>query len=151
MTMPGAVVPLLANLDLPSFSGFPLSGLLAWVGFAAVMAAAIAAAAWMERQNHELAMPHMEWWNLGIGAILAVLLIGTMELGLLTIPAVAVGLPAFLGAFTRERDKRVPPAKRLLTKGGFKNLMQGIREGRAQAKATAAKAAAAKPAEPPKT
>ena len=151
MTMPGAVVPLLANLDLPSFSGFPLSGLLAWVGFAAMMAAAIAAAAWMERQNHELAMPHMEWWNLGIGAILAVLLIGTMELGLLTIPVVAVGLPAFLGAFTRERDKRVPPAKRLLTKDGFKNLMQGIREGRAQAKATAAKAAAAKPAEPPKS
>jgi len=151
MTIPVAWVPLLADVDLPSFSGFPLTGLLLWMAFAAVMAAGIAAALWMDRENQDLAIPRMEWWYLGIGATLAVLLIGTMELGPLTIPLVAVGLPVFLATFTRERDKRVPPSKRLLTKDGFKNLMQGIRDSRAKAREVAAKAAAAKPAEPPKS
>ena len=151
MTMPGVWVPLLADLDLPSYSGFPLTGLLIWVAFAALTAAGIAAALWMDRQNQELAIPNMEWWYLGIGATLAALVIGTMQLGLLTIPIVAVGLPALLGGFTRERDKRVPPAKRLLTKDGFKNLMQGIRDNRDKAKEAAAKVAAATPPEPPQS
>jgi len=151
MTIPVAWVALLADVDLPSFSGFPLTGLLLWMAFAAVMAAGIAAALWMDRENQDLAIPRMEWWYLGIGATLAVLLIGTMELGPLTIPLVAVGLPVFLATFTRERDKRVPPSKRLLTKDGFKNLMQGIRDSRAKAREAATKAAAAKPVEPPKT
>ena len=149
MTMPGVWVPLLANLDLPSFSGFPLAGLLLWAAFAALAAAGIAAALWMDRQNQELAIPNMEWWYLGIGATLAALLIGTMEGGMLTIPIVAVGLPALLAAFTRERDKRVPSARRLITRDGLKNLLQGFRDGRAQAR-VAAKEAAAKPVEPPK-
>ena len=151
MTIPVAWVALLADVDLPSFSGFPLTGLLLWMAFAAVMSAGIAAALWMDRENQDLAIPRMEWWYLGIGATLAVLLIGTMELGPLTIPLVAVGLPVFLATFTRERDKRVPPSKRLLTKDGFKNLMQGIRDSRAKAREAATKAAAAKPVEPPKT
>ena len=151
MTIPVAWVALLADVDLPSFSGFPLTGLLLWMAFAAVMAAGIAAALWMDRENQDLAIPRMEWWYLGIGATLAVLLIGTMELGPLTIPLVAVGLPVFLATFTRERDKRVPPSKRLLTKDGFKNLMQGIRDSRAKAREAATKASAAKPVEPPKT
>jgi len=151
MTIPGAWVPLLADLDLPSSSGFPVTGLLIWLAFAALTAAGITAALWMNRQNQELAIPNMEWWYLAIGATLAALVIGTMQLGLVAIPFVAVGLPVLLGGFTRERDKRVPPPKRLLTKDGVKNLLQGIRDSRTEAKAAAAKAAAAKPPEPPKT
>ena len=151
MTMPVAWVPLLANLDLPSYSGFPLTGLLIWAAFASLTAVGIAAALWMDKQNQDLAIPNMEWWYLGIGATLAALVIGTMQLGPLTIPIVAVGLPVLLAAFTRERDKRVPPAKRLLTKDGLKNMLQGFRDSRAQAKEAAAKEAAAKPPEPPKS
>ncbi|NCA10636.1 hypothetical protein EBR56_02315, partial [bacterium] len=93
MTIPGAWVPLLADLDLPSSSGFPVTGLLIWLAFAALTAAGITAALWMNRQNQELAIPNMEWWYLAIGATLAALVIGTMQLGLVAIPFVAVGLP----------------------------------------------------------
>ena len=92
MTMNVTGVALLfAELDVPSFSAFPLSGLVVWVVFAAVMAAGIAAAIWMDGENKKLAIPQMEWWYLGIGAVLAALLVGTMELGPLMLPAVAVG------------------------------------------------------------
>jgi hypothetical protein len=126
MNVTGVAV-LFAEIDVPSFSAFPLSGLVVWVVFAALMAAGIAAAVWMDSENQKLAIPQMEWWYLGIGAVLAALLVGTMELGPLMIPAVAVGLPVFLAGFTKQRDKRVPHAQRLLTKDGVGNLLRGLK------------------------
>ena len=79
------VAVLVAEVDLPSLSGFPLLGLLQLVCFAVLMAAGIAAAVWMHAEHERLAIPQMEWWYLGIGAILAGLLVGTMELGPLTL------------------------------------------------------------------
>ena len=140
-----------AEIDHPSFSAFPLSGLLVWAIFAALIAAGFAAAVWMNRENQKLAIPHMEWWSLGIGAVLAALLVGTMELGTLMIPAVAVGLPVFLAAFTKQRDKRVPSAQRLLTKDGIGNLLRGLKASSANKKAAAAKLAALKPKAPAKS
>ena len=140
-----------AEIDHPSFSALPLSGLLVWAIFAALIAAGFAAAVWMNRENQKLAIPHMEWWSLGIGAVLAALLVGTMELGTLMIPAVAVGLPVFLAAFTKQRDKRVPSAQRLLTKDGIGNLLRGLKASSANKKAAAAKLAALKPKAPAKS
>jgi hypothetical protein len=77
MNVTGVAV-LFAEVDIPSFSAFPLSGLVVWVIFAAVMAAGIAAAVWMDGENQKLAIPQMEWWYLGIGVVLAALLVGTM-------------------------------------------------------------------------
>jgi len=145
------VVLLFAELDVPSFSAFPLSGLVVWVVFAALMAAGIAAAVWMDGENQKLAIPQMEWWYLGIGAVLAALLVGTMELGPLMIPAVAVGLPVFLAAFTKQRDKRVPSAQRLLTKNGVGNLLRGLKDSSNKKKEVAAKLAALKPKAPAKS
>ena len=152
MTMNVTGVALLfAELDVPSFSAFPLSGLVVWVVFAALMAAGIAAAVWMDRENQKLAIPKMEWWYLGIGAVLAALLVGTMELGPLMIPAVAVGLPVFLAGFTKQRDRRVPQAQRLLTKDGLGNLLRGLKASSVEKKAAAAKLAALKPKVPAKS
>jgi len=152
MTMNVTGVALLfAELDVPSFSAFPLSGLVVWVVFAAVMAAGIAAAIWMDGENKKLAIPQMEWWYLGIGAVLAALLVGTMELGPLMIPAVAVGLPVFLMGFTKQRDKRVPSAQRLLTKDGVGNLLRGLKDSSNKKKEAAAKLAALKPKAPAKS
>jgi len=152
MPTPVLGATLFAELSLPSFSGFPLLGLLTWLGFMLTMATAVAAALWMDRQNQELAIPQMEWWFLGIGATLAALLIGTVQIGLVAIPVVAFCLPALLFSFTKQRDKRVPPAKRLLTKDGFANLMQAFRERKALKKRAAAVSAAADTAKtPPKT
>ncbi len=142
---------LFAELDVPSFSAFPLSGLVVWVVFAALMAAGIAAAVWMNGENQKLAIPQMEWWYLGIGAVLAALLVGTMELGPLMIPAVAVGLPVFLVGFTKQRDKRVPSAQRLLTKNGVGNLLRGLKDSSNKKKEAAAKLAALKPKAPAKS
>jgi general secretion pathway protein E len=140
-----------AEVDVPSFSAFPLSGLVVWVVFAALMAAGIAAAVWMDSENQKLAIPQMEWWYLGIGAVLAALLVGTMELGPLMIPAVAVGLPVFLAGFAKQRDKRVPHAQRLLTKDGLGNLLRGLKDSSDKKKQAAAKLAAVKPKVPAKT
>jgi len=145
MKMPGVWVPLLAEVDLPSFSGFPLTGLLIWGAFAALAAAGIASALWMAREQQAFAIPHSTWWHLGIGATLTALVIGTSEFSLLTIPAIAVVLPALVGGFARERDKLVPPAERVLTRDGLKRLLQGIRNGPGSAKPAAASA------EPPKS
>ena len=145
------VAVLFAELDIPSFSAFPLLGLVVWVVFAALMAAGIAAAVWMDRENQKLAIPQMEWWYFGIGAVLAALLVGTMELGPLMIPAVAVGLPVFLAGFTKQRDKRVPSAQRLLTKNGVGNLLRGLKDSSNKKKAAAAKLAALKPKAPAKS
>jgi len=145
------VAVLVAEVDLPSLSGFPLLGLLQLVCFAVLMAAGIAAAVWMHAEHERLAIPQMEWWYLGIGAILAGLLVGTMELGPLTLAAVALGLPVFSAFFTKQRDRRVPPAERLLTKDGLKHLLQGLRDASALKKEAAAKAAALKPKAPPKS
>jgi type II secretory ATPase GspE/PulE/Tfp pilus assembly ATPase PilB-like protein len=150
MNVTGMAV-LFAELDVPSFSAFPLSGLVVWVVFAALMAAGIAAAVWMDGENKKLAIPQMEWWYLGIGAVLAALLVGTMELGPLMIPAVAVGLPVFLAGFAKQRDKRVPHAQRLLTKDGLGNLLRGLKASSVEKKAAAAKLAALKSKLPSKT
>ena len=150
MNVPGATV-LFAELELPSFSGFPLVGLLLLVAFALLMAAGLAAAVWMNDENQRLAIPQIDWWYLGISAVLAGLLIGTMELGPVTLPIVALVLPLLLALFTKQRDRRVPAAQRLLTKDGFKNLLQGFRDSSARKKDVAAKIAAAKPLAPPKT
>lgn len=148
VNVPGTPV-LIADVDLPSFSGFPFVGLVLWALFAAVMAAGLAAAVWMDAENQRLAIPQMEWWYLGIGALLACLLVGTMELGTITVPVMAVGLPVFLAFFTKQRDRRVPSAQRLMTKDGLSNLLRGMRE--AKALRNEAAAAASKTSEPPKS
>lgn len=146
MTPSLSAVPVLAQVEVPSFSGFPLVGLLAWLAFAGLAAAGVAAAVWMRGENERLAMPNAERWSLGIAGLLGVLLIGTMELGLLTLPAVAVGLPVLLTTFARQRDKRVPAGERLLAKGGVANFLRGIQRSRADRKAATAAALADKPA-----
>ena len=136
----GAVF-LLAEVELPSFSGFPVLGVFSLICFGCLMAAGVAAAVWMNGENQRLAIPQMEWWYLGIGSLLACLLVGTMELGLVTIPIVLFGLPILLAFFTKQRDRRVPPAERLLTKDGMRNLLRGFRESKARKQAEAAKVA----------
>ena len=135
-----AVLPLVAEVELPSFAGFPWAGLFLLVFFAGLMAAGIAAAVWMQVEDERLAMPNMDWWRLGIGVVLAALLIGTMEAGALAIPAAAICLPAFVGAFAFQHDKRVPPDERLMTSQGLSRLVRGLQAARVRRGAAAAEA-----------
>jgi general secretion pathway protein E len=130
------------EVSFPSFSSFPYLALAKWLLFGLTAAAGLGGAVWMRTQDDALAIPHMDWWKIGIGLVLATLFVGTMQVG----PVVAIALSlAALGAtlffFTKARDKRVPPPQRILTKDFFKNLAAGIRERRAARKAAAAKAA----------
>jgi type II secretory ATPase GspE/PulE/Tfp pilus assembly ATPase PilB-like protein len=138
MMTPFSAVPTLAQVEVPSFAGFPLVGLLVWLAFAGLAAAGVAAAVWIHGENERLAMPNQQWWSLGITGLLATLLIGTMEMGLLTLPAVAIGLPVLLTTFAAQRDKRVPQEDRLLAKGGMSNLFRGLAKSRADRRAAAA-------------
>ncbi|NDC53772.1 MAG: type II/IV secretion system protein [Planctomycetia bacterium] len=143
------LVPLAGMVSYPSFSGFPLGGLALWLLFVLTGAGGLAAAVWMRNQDEQLAIPHMEWWKLAIGLVLAGLLVGTMQIG----PAVSItlslaGLVATLVFFTRARDKRVPPDARILTKKFVDNLRAGVRR-RSEARKAAAAAAKAANVKPP--
>jgi len=138
---------LFADLDYPSLQGFPVVGIVWWLLFALTAAAGLAAAVWMRAQDEELAVQYMEWWKLAISLVLAALFIGTMQLGpVIAIPIAVVGLAATLFMFTKARDKRVPAARRILTKNFLQNLRTGISERNASKKAAVAAAKAdAKP------
>ena len=132
-----------ATISHPSYTGVPVLGLFVWFCFALTAAAGLGAGAWMRAQDEELAIPGMDWWKLAIAACLAVLLLGSLQIGpVLTIPVSVVALGTTLFLFTRARDKRVPPAKRILTKDFAKNIVTGIRNLRAQPKGKAAGPAA---------
>lgn len=137
LSAPSLVI--VAEVDLPSYPGFPWLGLVLFAVFIALVTATIAAAQWMDGEDDRLDIPRMEGWRLGIAGVLAALLIGTMNLGAIMLPVVAVGLPLVVGAFTRERDKRVPPEERLLTKNGLQTLLRDLNKSRNnRRKATAA-------------
>jgi type II secretory ATPase GspE/PulE/Tfp pilus assembly ATPase PilB-like protein len=133
---------------IPSFQNLPVAGLaLWWLLFALTAAAGLATAVWMRAQDEELAVQYMEWWKLAISLVLATLFIGTMQVGpVIAIPVAVVGLVATLFMFTKARDKRVPAARRILTKNFVQNLRAGMSERTASKKAAAAAAKAdAKP------
>jgi hypothetical protein len=132
-----------ATISHPSYTGVPVLGLFVWFCFALTAAAGLGAGAWMRAQDEELAIPGMDWWKLAIAACLAVLLLGSLQIGpVLTLPFSVVALGTTLFLFTRARDKRVPPVKRILTKDFAKNMVTGIRNLRAQPKGNAAGPAA---------
>jgi type II secretory ATPase GspE/PulE/Tfp pilus assembly ATPase PilB-like protein len=141
------VTGLFADLDYPSLQGFPVVGIVWWLLFALTAAAGLAAAVWMRAQDEELAVQYMEWWKLAISLVLAALFIGTMQVGpVIAIPVALLGLLATLFMFTKARDKRVPAARRILTKNFVQNLRAGMSERNASKKAAAAAAKAdAKP------
>jgi len=141
------VTGLFADLDYPSLQGFPVVGIVWWLLFALTAAAGLAAAVWMRAQDEELAVQYMEWWKLAISLVLAALFIGTMQVGpVIAIPVALFGLLATLFMFTKARDKRVPAARRILTKNFVQNLRAGMSERNASKKAAAAAAKAdAKP------
>lgn len=135
----GGIDVLLAEVAYPSFSGFPVLGLLIWVFFGLTAAAGLGAAVWMKGQDEALAIPFMDWWKIGIGLVLAALFVGTAQLGpFITIPIIVAALGTTLFFFTKARDKRVPPPQRILTEDFFKNLATGLRERRAARKAAKA-------------
>jgi len=136
-----------AAISYPSSSSFPYLGLLIFACFTLTASGGLSAAVWMRAQDEKLAIPGMEWWKLAIGSVLGVLLIGTMQIGpMIAIPTSIAALACTLFFFAKARDKRVPPAERIITKDFFKNAISFIRESR-KAKA----AAAAKAASPPMT
>ena len=120
----------LAILDLPSFYGFPVVGLLLLLSFLLLAAATIGFAVWMGKQHQEYGIPNTEWWFLSISGVLAGLLFGTSQIGLIfmPLPAVALGVLAYL--FLKERDKRVEKSKRILTKDFVANLRQAMADAR---------------------
>ncbi len=137
-------VPIFAELYAPSLVGFPVLGLVLWLVFLLTAAAGVGAAKWMHREHGRYGIPQMEWWTLIIGAAVGGLIIGVMQVGLILLPLAAVAIIVVVFLFTKQRDKRVPPNERLLTKDGLKNLRQMISANRDLAAAEKA----AKPAKP---
>jgi type II secretory ATPase GspE/PulE/Tfp pilus assembly ATPase PilB-like protein len=134
---------ILAAITYPSYSGIPYLGLFTLFCFGLTASAGLGAGAWMRAQDEELAIPGMEWWKLAIAACLALLFMGSLQIGpLITIPVSVVALGTTLFFFTRARDKRVPPAKRILTKDFLKHAVTGLRNLRAKSKGDAATPAA---------
>jgi type II secretory ATPase GspE/PulE/Tfp pilus assembly ATPase PilB-like protein len=143
-----AAVPLLpvAVLSHPSLGGFPLGGLFTWIAFTTTAAAAISAGVWMHKQHETYGIARIEAWMLGISSLLAVLVVGTMQLGPLTIAAAFLALPGLVFYFVKQRDRRVRPADRILVPGGIREQVARFQQARRERQA----ARALKPKQPAK-
>jgi general secretion pathway protein E len=130
-------------ISYPSYSGIPYLGLFTLFCFGLTASAGLGAGAWMRKQDEELAIPGMEWWKLAIAACLALLFMGSLQIGpVITVPLSAVAIGTTLFFFTKARDKRVPPPRRILTKDFVKNAVTGLRNLRAKSKGDATTPAA---------
>ena len=135
-----AAVPLLpvAVLSHPSLGGFPLGGLFTWIAFTTTAAAAISAGVWMHKQHETYGIARIEAWMLGISSLLAVLVVGTMQLGPLTIAAAFLALPGLVFYFVKQRDRRVRPADRILVPGGIREQVARFQQARRERQAARA-------------
>ena len=123
-------MPIVGELTFPSLVGFPLTGLLLWLLFVLTATAGAGAAKWMHHEHERYGIPQMEWFSLAIGGALAGLIIGVMQVGLILLPVAAIVIVVVVFLFAKQRDKRVQPNERLLTKDGLKNLRQMISANR---------------------
>ncbi len=136
-----SAVCLFANYEVPSFSGFPVGGLLMFSLYAAIAAAAIAFAVWMDDQQGQAPIPRMDLWYAGIAALIFALPVGAWRLGPSFVPLSLLGLGGFAYLFTARRDKSVPADERILTKRFISTLKQSLQERLASNKNRPAKAA----------
>jgi general secretion pathway protein E len=129
---------LFAELERPSLSGFPFTGLLAAILLSLLAAACIAAIVWVDRQGTRYPIPAIEGWRLGAAAVAGVFVAAVMRLGILALPVGLLGLGTMLVLFTRRRDTLVPPTQRILTKDFRRNLRLTLEEWREEKKNRAA-------------
>lgn len=119
---------LLAELERPSLSGFPVTGVLAALLLALLAAACIAAILWVDRQGTRYPIPNIEGWRLAAAAVAGVFVAAAMRFGILALPVGLLGLGTMLFLFTRLRDTHVPPTQRILTKDFRRNLRLAMQE-----------------------
>ena len=135
---PPCLPVLLAELDRPSLSGFPVVGAAAALAVTLIATASVAGIAWVDRQGARYPIPGMEAWRLATAAVAGVFVAAVMRLGILALPAGILGLLAALVLFTRQRDTHAPPTRRILTRDVRRNLKLAMEEWREEKKNLAA-------------
>jgi type II secretory ATPase GspE/PulE/Tfp pilus assembly ATPase PilB-like protein len=128
MVMPdlAALVPV-AAIEVPSFQAVPWGPLALTTGLCLAIAACIIATGWVQRTGVALGADEAGRWNLIFGVIGLVLLAGCVTRVPWVVPAVAPCLAVAGMLFIRAKDAGLPEGRRVLAKGGLRNLAAELR------------------------
>lgn len=121
-----ALVPL-AAIDVPSFQGVPWEPLGFTAGLCLAIAVCISSIGWVRRTGEVLGTDEAGRWNLAFGAIGLGLLAGCMRGVWWAAPAAMACLGVAAGLFIRSKDPGLPEGRRVLGRGGLRNLAAELR------------------------
>jgi type II secretory ATPase GspE/PulE/Tfp pilus assembly ATPase PilB-like protein len=116
-----------ALVELPSFSGFPWGPLALTASLCLAIVACIVALAWSRTTADVLGADQAGRWNLVFG-ILGVGLLAACTLGFVwAVPALVACLVVAGAVFIRAKDAGLPEGRRVMMRGGLKNLVAELR------------------------
>lgn len=114
-------------IELPSFASAPWMPLALTASLVLAIAACIIALAWSRTTAEVLGADQASRWNLAFGMLGLGLLAGCTLGFPTTVPAVAACLALAMAAFIRAKDAGLPEGRRVLARGGLKNLVAELR------------------------
>lgn len=121
-----ALVPL-AAIEVPSFPGVPWAPLGLTAGLCLVIAACISGIGWARRTGEVLGADEAGRWNLLFGVIGLSLLAGCLLGVWWMVPAAGACLVVAAAFFIRSKDPGLPEGRRVLARGGLRNLAAELR------------------------
>ena len=117
----------LAAIDVPSFSSFPWGPLAFTAGLCLAIVACVSGIGWARRTGEVLGEDEAARWNLIFGGIGLSLLAGCLLAVWWVVPAVVACLAVAAVFFIRSKDPGLPEGRRVLAKGGLRNLIAELR------------------------
>ncbi|GEM_PF-946466 len=121
LSLPGGM------LEVPSFQAVPWTALGLTAAWCLAMVASIVVSGWARRTGGVLGVDAAARWNIAFGAIGLAMVLGVVVVGPVAVPAVAGCLALATAMFIRQRDRGLPDGRRILARGGIKNLIAELK------------------------